>query len=528
MRLLSIVLLLLAVSLVSLTGCKARGKNGVAAKRPFSQGIFRRGAGDRSAERIGRSLASRGTAECDCYTCRTKRQQTEEYTVDAAYEPNEFQSDPQSVTFEEPASTLINAPVVQPQLLITDPMPAVQEIEGELVEDFELSNELPTEPEIETIPDLPTQPAVQPEPTNEVQPQLISPETGLNTQDVPGVFEAPKAQETPVVQSTPLKAEPVSTKLKKAPVKALPFVNGSVFKIKTRDNSVLERQKVAPIRRKSIWFTPAPEKSPAPAEPVEAQPKQPVIPQEVSTPVIEHEIQKPAPKNDTIVLKARPVDHHLIYNSRRPTHALVREARLAGDPRFATTHQQPRNTQLQFYPLPPQPPSVASPSPVAPTPVAPVQIAPVPMVNPQSGPQLFSPVPQIEEPAELRLKASVGPSGDHGPGAALAAPVARVVPSTNPMLKLNASPTGNKPAQMPTIVRIQDQTEGRVVVGSLQTPQDGAQQGTASAGLNRLHTSPWQPMATGENGAAQVQQSIRQLIIRPQQEANFSTDGIHR
>jgi hypothetical protein len=531
MRLLSVVLLLLAVSLVSLTGCKARGKNGVVAKRPVSHGLLRRASRDRSVEGIGRSLASRGTAQCDCYTCRTKRQQVEEYAVDAGYETIEFQTDPQTITYDQPASTLIDAPTAEPQLLISDPMPAVQEIEGTLVEDFELTNELPDEPEIESIPEVPSQPEVQAEPTIDVLPQLISPETGLNTQDVPGLFEAPKVQETPVVQSTPLKAEQVSTKVEKAPVKALPFVNGSVFKIKTRDDSVLERQRVAPIRRKSIWFTPAPEQRPAPVEPIKTEFKQPVIRQEVSVPVIEHEIKEAAPKNEPIVLKARPVDHHLIYNSRRPTHALVREARLVATPRFTTTNQQPRNTQLQFYPLPPQQPSVTSPSPASPSPVAPTPVAPVQMVpvaNPQSGSQLFTPVPHIDEPAELRLKATVVPSGDHGPGSALAAPMARVIPSTNPMLRLNASPTLNMPAQMPAIVKIQDPSQGRVVVGSLQTPQDNTQQGTASAGMNRLHTSPWQPMATGQNGDAQVQQSIRQLMIRPQQEANFSTDGIHR
>ncbi|MDA8563388.1 hypothetical protein N9L06_02940 [Mariniblastus sp.] len=538
MRLLSVVLLLLAVSLASLTGCKARGTNGAAAKRSVSRGLLRRAPRDRSIAQIGSSLATRGTAECDCYTCRSKRQQSEEYGVDAGYEQSEF--DPQTITVEQPISTTIEPPSYQIQPLISNPVPAVEEIQGELIQDFELTNELPDEPEVETTTELPSQIKIQPEPKLEVQPQLISPETGLNIQNESEIFEAPVVQETPVVQSTPLKAEQVSTKVNNAPVKALPFVNGSVFKIRTRDSSVLERHKVAPIRRKSIWFAPgvepATEPTPTPSEPVRPQASQPVVPQEVYIPVIEHEIRKSEPINDTVVLKARPVDHHLIYNSRRPTHAPVREARLATDSRSVITHrqprQQPRNTQLQFYPLPPQQPGQASPSPVAPTPVAPVaptQMAPLPVVNPQSGSPLFSPVPpQTEEPAELRLKASVVGSGDTGAGSALAAPMARVIPSSNPMLRLNASPTVNQAPQMPAIVKIQDQTQGRVVVGSLQSPQEGTPQGTASTGMNRLHTSPWQPMTTGPNGSAEVQQSIRRLMIQPQQEANYSTDGIHR
>jgi len=94
------------------------------------------------------------------------------------------------------------------------------------------------------------------------------------------------------------------------------------------------------------------------------------------------------------------------------------------------------------------------------------------------------------------------------------------------MLKLNAAPTSDEPQTLPAIVKIRGQGrgQGEVVVGSLQSPQQSTQQSTAS-GMNRLHTTPWQPMKTG---TGQVQQSIRQLMIRPQQEAHSGSGGIHR
>ena len=101
------------------------------------------------------------------------------------------------------------------------------------------------------------------------------------------------------------------------------------------------------------------------------------------------------------------------------------------------------------------------------------------------------------------------------------------------MLKLNAAPTENQPQQNPAIARFQRREQSRFTVGTLQTPQDATlqartNQATQAKQANKLHTNPWQPMETGLNGTGQVQESIRNLMIRPQQEANFTTDGIHR
>lgn len=542
MRLSTIVLLVLAISVVNFSGCKVRGKNGAVAKRTVSQRLLRRAPSNRSAEAIGRSLSTRGTAQCDCFTCRSKRQQVqEEYTIESAHTPLEYEIEPQTISVEQPNSTIIGATIEQSQVLISDPAPAIQEVHGQLIEDSELTNELPTEPTVPAVPE-PAKPELPSKLEIDGQLQLISPKTGVNTQQQP--------QPTPVVQSSRIKAEPISAKLREVPSEteqgAQPVVNESVFQLKTRDNSVLEINKPKPQRRKSIWFTPTVNSEPVPVierfEPTpaaEPQPSQPEEPGIFSAPIIEDEIKDPQP-SESIVLKARPVDHHTIYNSRRPTHAPVRQARLTSDSHFVKPPRQPRNTQLNFYPLPPQQPSQVSPVPAAPVPaapitavpaasapVAPVLEAPRPVVNPQANSQALQPVPQqADDSAELRLKATAGPTGNQRPRL-LAAPTARVIPANNPILKLNASPTANQTLQLPAIAKIQGQSQDRVVVGSLQTPQGSTSQETV-AGPNRLHTSPWQPMQTGQNGSKQVQQSIRQLMIQPQQEANFATDGIHR
>ena len=534
MRLSTIVLLVLAISVVNFSGCKVRGKNGAVAKRTVSQRLLRRAPSNRSAEAIGRSLSTRGTAQCDCFTCRSKRQQVQEdYTIESAHTPLEYEIEPQTISVEQPNSTIIGATIEQSQVLISDPAPATQEVHGQLIEDSELTNELPTEPTVPAVPE-PAKPELPSKLEIDGQLQLISPKTGVNTQQQP--------QPTPVVQSSRIKAEPISAKLREVPSEteqgAQPVVNESVFQLKTRDNSVLKINKPKPQRRKSIWFTPTVNSEPVPVierfEPTpaaEPQPSQPEEPRIFSAPIIEHEIKEPQP-SESIVLKARPVDHHTIYNSRRPTHAPVRQARLTSDSHFVKPPRQPRNTQLNFYPLPPQQPSQVSPVPAATVPVTPAPVAPVlearqPVVNPQANSQALQPVPQqADDSAELRLKATAGPTGDQRPRL-LAAPTARVIPANNPILKLNASPTANQTLQLPAIAKIQGQSQDRVVVGSLQTPQGSTSQKTV-AGPNRLHTSPWQPMQTGQNGSKQVQQSIRQLMIQPQQEANFATDGIHR
>ena len=524
MRVPSVILLLLAISLVSFSGCKARGKNG-ASQQVVSKGLFNRTARDRSVDGIRRSLATRGTAECDCYTCRMKRQNVKEYTIDQGYDPIDFESDPQINSTEQPISTIVDPNLGQPQFLIPNSTPTIQEIQGELIQDSELTNELPAEPKLDAIQKAPT-------PTLDVQPQLISPEASLEIED--------KQQPTPVVQSNPIKASPVAARLKKEPSGTGPAVNGSIFRVRTRDNSVLEIDKPQPKRRETIWFAPVVEPATqpiqTPVEPVEPrqsktvepQPSETVVPKAVSAPVIEHEVKEAKPRK-SIVLKARPVDHHMIYNSRQPAHAPIREARLISDSHFVQPVQRPRRTQLQFYPLPAQQPSHVSPAPAAPTQVAPAPVPPRAIANPQSNSQSFQPVPQqIEEPAELRLKANVVNAGNQPQVPELiAAPMARVIPQNNPMLKLKAAPTDNNPQQIPAIAKIYGERQDRAIVGSLQAPKGETQKGDAS-GMARLHTSPWQPMEADQNGSGQIQHSIRQLMIRPQQEANFSTDGIHR
>ena len=531
MRFSTVVLLVLAVSVVTFSGCKARGKNGAIANRSVSHKLLRRGSGDRAAA-IGRSLATRGTAQCDCFTCRSKRQAVqEEYAIESTPTPLEHEIEPESISFE------------QPQVLRAEPTDAIQEIHGDLIGDSELTNELPVEPMAPAIPEPPAQSGSQTKPATDGQRQLVPPKTGLNTKKPLG----PK----PVVHSRRIKAKPISANLGAVTTKTEsddlePIVNESIFKMKTRDDSVLEIKTPKQQRRKSLWFTPTVEHSepalvvptPAPAveyskptPAVEPQPSQPTDPEIFSAPIIKHEIKNPQP-SEPIVLKARPVDHHIIYNSRHPIHAPVRQARLTTDSQFVKPPRHPRNTQLNFYPLPPQQPSHVSPVPVAPVPVTPAPAAPVleapqPAISPQASSQSFRPVPQqVDDSAELRLKATAGPTSNQQPEL-LAVPTARVVPTTSPMLKLNASPTANQTQQLPAIVKIQGQRQDRVVVGSIQTPQ-GSTSPKATTGLNRLHTSPWQPMQTGQNGSKQVQRSIRQLMIQPQQEANFGTDGIHR
>lgn len=523
MRVPSIVLFVLAIAVVSSSGCKVRGKNGLAAKRPVSRGLFR-SSRDRSLAQIDNSLATRGTAECDCYTCRMRRQESDAYIVESV--------EPGVEVFEQPVSTFDNSPI-EPDVVTPNLVPDSQEIQGTLIPDSELTNELPAEPSNEFVPTIPSQPEIQPEPTLEVQPLLISPKTSMNLHEAVEE-EIEEEQETPLVQSAPIKAETVSARINKTPADEEPTVDNSVFRLGNRNDSVLEVEvaPIAPRRDETIWFAPGQEPKPEPAPktepaPVRSNPSPRVVPQEASAPMIEHEIKEIAP----IVLTARPVDRHMIYNSRQPTHAPVREARLTTttDSRFVPPHRQRHNTQLQFYPLPPQQPSRVSPAPVAPVLVPKVPVNPQPLANPQSSTPLFTPVPQQEDDsALLRLRATVAPTANQVNGSRLLdPPMAQVIPKSSSLLKLNAAPTGDEPHSLPAIVKIRARNQGRVVVGSLQSPHEGTQQST-TAGMNRLHTTPWQPMETGRNGSGQVQQSIRQLMIRPQQEANFATDGLHR
>lgn len=546
MRVSSIVLFLLAAITVTSSGCKVGNKRGVSATRVASRNVVRRESRDRSATS---ALAARGTAECDCYTCRMKRQSNPDYMIDSVYEPMNVTPNQEST---EPTilSPVVDSNIVQPQLVTPDlgvnvaeentklrPLPVdppvQQEIQGQVISDEELTNELPTEPEVDAQSEIPSIPEaieqleIRPESKPDVQPKLISPQTSFQLMRDRNEFK-------PLVRSAPIEAKKVSVAMEESQ----PVVNESVFKLKSRHSSAIDtdQQVETPKSRRghSIWFAPvkrqdnestAPRSTPVRPAPVRTQP-----PQQASAPVIiptiEHDVQEiKQPKvNDSIVLKARPVDRHLIYNS-RPVHAPAREARLPENSRYAMSHRQPTQDQTYFHPLPPEDQRWMSP--------APAPVTPLPTANSQSGSQFVQPLPkQQDDSAQLRLKANAIQPGNQTSGSQPAlTPMARVIKPNSPMLKLKAVQAGAEPQMLPSIVSIQRQQQDRVIVGSLQPPRSQSRDVPATSygqDMNRLHTTPWQPMQTGKGGDQQVQQSIRQLMIKPQQEANFATDGIHR
>ena len=515
MRVSTLILFLLVTIMVIAPGCKLGRKNGV---HTASRNVFKRAPRNRSVTNLQSSLASRGTAECDCYTCRMKRQQTtEEYVIDPPYDQMNFTPAVESTEQSSTLSPVIGTIVEPPRYDMPDSatplnsqpieIPVQKEIQGEVISDDDLTNELPSEPE--------------------VRPILISPEASYQLDRDPSEF-------IPVIESNAIPTKQVKTTIKES----VPTVDEPVFELKTLNDSVFEnRHEIEALksrRESSIWFTPLQKPNepaqtvPIKVEPVvKPQPRRKIQPQEPSElflpPVIEHEAHKIKQPEVTqpIVLHARPVDRHLIYNSRRPIHAPVREARLTDHSEYATSHRQPVPDRTYFHPLPP----AAEQTLMSPAP------APLPSVGPQQGSQFIQPLPkQQDDAAELRLQANPTSAGLQTPGSQPLTPMARVIQTDGPVLRLNAAPTDGARQTMPPIVSIQRQSQDRVIVGSIQTSESDLQSDSVnnSSGTHRLLTTPWQPMQTGADEFGQVQQSIRQLMIQPQQEANFATDGIHR
>ncbi len=546
MRVSSIVLFLLIALTVTSSGCKVGNKREVSATRVASRNIMRRMTRDRSASAVTSPLATRGTEACDCYTCRMKQQANKEYVIDPVYEPVSV-----APTQESTAPSMVDSFIVQPQLVTPDSgntmavenswernlpraTPQQQEIQGQIIADEELTNELPSEPdsqsEIQIKSEVNDQLKIQPDSKSDDQPELQSPRASFQQKD--------DLQElSPVIRSAPIPAKKVSVALDEAQL----TVDESVPELESQKSPESQKSCVIdtseqietpePRRGHSIWFTPikhqgdeatAPELTPSKSAPHRTEPSSEASAPSI-IPIIEHDGQeiKQAKVSDSIVLKARPVDRHLIYNS-RPVHAPVREARLIENSRYPLTHQQPIPDQRYIHPLPPEEQRWMSP-------------APVPVTSgPQFDSQNAQPLPKQHQTdsSQFRLKANAVQASDQTSGPQpVTSPMARVIRPNSPMLKLKAVQAGAEPQTLPSIVRIQRQPQDRIIIGSLQPPQQSARDASTTprhSSLNRLHTMPWQPMQTSGNGVQQVQQSIRQLMIQPQQEANSSTDDIRR
>ena len=551
MRLSSVVLLSLAVVIASSSGCKVRGKRGLSVTRTASRNVVRRG-------------------ECDCYTCQMKRQTTNQYVIDPVYEPVNVAPAVQQGQEQTIVAPVIDATMGQSDMentvsdsSRTEPaftpepqtieQPIEQEIQGQLIEDEELTNSLPPEPAVEVqnqpITETPATESLKPDPkpAQDTAPQLISPESSFK-------LKTNRQRSIAFVPSEPVSAQAPSLFIEKAG----PAVDEGVFKIRPLGKLSVKRESVyettpeveKPTTRRghSIWFAPTqtsthestrtqPSARMQPStrsrpERVDPTPTLTQPAQQVAAPVIEpiiehdvHEVAAPVvPKS--IVLKARPVQNHLIYNSRKPTHAPVREARLTEHARYAMSNRQPSPAPVFFQPLPAEAQRWNS--------VTPQPMTSVPPVAANSNSQFMRPLPAHENgSAELTLNANpIQPDGESSHSQTTTAPMARVITSNSPVLKLSAVPAGAEPEKLPAVASIQQRDRDHVVVGSLQTPQNvtHAAQSTDYRvdQRNRLHTSPWQPMNTDDGGFHEVQQSIRHLMIQPQQEANFATDGIHR
>ncbi len=550
MRVSSLCLIVVAGSLVFASGCKSQRRSGVSHYRPLGFGTVRR-TNDVAA------LASRGTAECDCYTCRTKRE-AESYLVEEVGQP------------VDTAPAAIEGDMVVPGAIEPDTTP-VQPAPEAIVQPPEQEQAVPSQ----VIEDVAAPSLDVPEPP---------PASLDDALDLSSKSENPAASDADGngrVGSSRVVYRPRVTRQARAPqVSSMPIQEEvSVAKAAVTPNVA------SPAKREnSIWFAPVVSAEPmtgsenmlpVPAitsrvvEPVvsvyETQPivvePAPTVPGYVDylEKVVASQSVAPAPveaiqpvsvpvAESTIVLRAVPVARHTVYNG-RSYDAPVRVAQLADGPttRYSFEIAPGKN---YFQELPPISQRIRPSKPA----ISPLTPMPTPATGEaeRSNESASSAIESTDHSQQMKLLATPVASGATLPTASVThapsrqpisqpapvveSPNARVVQPTRSSLTLSAvSEVG--PSSLPPIANFHNMEE--TVIGSLHVqPATGPTSTQSKASpqtqvgnnneRNRLVTSPWRPMQLGPEQDLQVSRSIRRLTIHPQNVSKAGRDTIDR